>query len=152
MSTQVAVFAEGRVTALTLWCGWKAELSHWTCDVSWRMSDLSGPVACLEGWVTSLSLLCGWKDDRFPSWKLVRKNICRELTKAQEIQMWETDLHQFAILFYFFYLRGKKYLKFLFLYICMCVYKHMGDQGGRRRMWDPLEPELQAVVSCQIWN
>lgn len=37
------------------------------------------------------------------------------------------------------------------LYICMCVYMHMGDQEGQRRMWDPLEPELQAVVSCQIW-
>lgn len=34
----------------------------------------------------------------------------------------------------------------------MCVYMHMGVQGDQRRMWDPLEPELQAIVSCQIWN
>lgn len=34
----------------------------------------------------------------------------------------------------------------------MCVYMHIGAQGDQRRMWDPLEPELQAFVSCQIWN
>lgn len=41
----------------------------------------------------------------------------------------------------------------VFVYVCVCLYLHVGADalGGQKRATNPLELELQAVMSCLTW-
>jgi hypothetical protein len=40
---------------------------------------------------------------------------------------------------------------FIYLYVCMYVHVCVGGRVGQKKVPDPLELELQAVVSCPTW-
>lgn len=39
----------------------------------------------------------------------------------------------------------------IFMYVCVCVNMCMGAKGVQKRVMDPLELEVQALMSCPTW-
>ena len=57
---------------------------------------------------------------------------------------------KFVQYFEFFFFKVYGYVRVWF--ICLCIYVHAcGTYRGQKRISDPLELELQVVMSCLIW-